>query len=172
MLGKEEVCAYLDERGVRYERVDHEAVFTMEGMAALELPFADEVVKNLFLRDDKKRNYYLVVMPEDKPANLKALRRTLGARPLRFASEDDLAAILGVRAGAVTPFGVLNDTEGKVQVVFDEDLRDQAAVGIHPNDNTATLRMPLPDLLALFDDRAVPYRFVPMEAPESAPTAE
>lgn len=172
MFGKEEVCAYLDERGVRYERVDHEAVFTMEGMAALELPFADEVVKNLFLRDDKKRNYYLVVMPEDKPANLKALRRTLEARPLRFASEDDLAAILGVRAGAVTPFGVLNDTEGKVQVVFDEDLRDRAAVGIHPNDNTATLRMPLPDLLALFDDRAVPYRFVPMEASEPAPTAE
>lgn len=172
MFGKEEVCAYLDERGVCYERVDHEAVFTMEGMAALRLPFADEVVKNLFLRDDKKRNYYLVVMPEDKPANLKALRRTLGARPLRFASEDDLAAILGVRAGAVTPFGVLNDAEGKVQVVFDEDLRDQAAVGIHPNDNTATLRMPLPDLLALFDDRAVPYRFVPMEGPETAPATE
>lgn len=74
-FGKEEVCAYLDSRGVVYDRVDHEAVFTMEAMDALSLPFANVVVKNLFLRDDKKRNYYLVVMPEDKPANLKALRR-------------------------------------------------------------------------------------------------
>lgn len=71
-FGKEEVCAYLDSRGVVYDRVDHEAVFTMEAMDALSLPFANVVVKNLFLRDDKKRNYYLVVMPEDKPANLKA----------------------------------------------------------------------------------------------------
>lgn len=49
-FGKEEVCAYLDERGVVYDRVDHEAVFTMEAMDALALPFADAVVKNLFLR--------------------------------------------------------------------------------------------------------------------------
>lgn len=117
-FGKEEVCAYLDERGVVYDRVDHEAVFTMEAMDALELPFAEAVVKNLFLRDDKKRNYYLVVMPEDKPANLKALRSALEARPLRFASEDDLRGILGLRGGAVSPFGVLNDEEGKVQVVI------------------------------------------------------
>lgn len=112
------------------------------------------------MRDDKKHNYYLVVMPEDKPANLKALRAALGARPLRFASEEDLQGILGLRGGAVSPFGVLNDEEGNVQVVFDEALRDCPAVGVHPNDNTATLRVPLSDLLALFEDRAVPYRFV------------
>ena len=84
----------------------------------------------------------------------------LGARPLRFASEEDLQGILGLRGGAVSPFGVLNDTEGKVQVVLDAALRDWPAVGVHPNDNTATLRVPLSDLLALFEDRAVPYRFV------------
>ena len=162
-FGKEEVCAYLDSRGVVYDRVDHEAVFTMEAMDALALPFANVVVKNLFLRDDKKRNYYLVVMPEDKPANLKALRTALGARPLRFASEEDLQGILGLRGGAVSPFGVLNDKEGKVQVVFDEALRDWPAVGVHPNDNTVTLRVPLSELLALFQDRAVPYRFVDMD---------
>ena len=158
-FGKEEVCAYLDSRGVVYDRVDHEAVFTMEAMDALSLPFANVVVKNLFLRDDKKRNYYLVVMPEDKPANLKALRAALGARPLRFASEEDLQGILGLRGGAVSPFGVLNDTEGKVQVVLDAALRDFGRPwACIPT--TATLRVPLSDLLALFEDRAVPYRFV------------
>ena len=69
---------------------------------------------------------------------------------MRFASEEDLQGILGLRGGAVSPFGVLNDEEGKVQVVFDEVLRDWPAVGVHPNDNTATLRVPLSDLLALF----------------------
>ena len=170
-LGKDEVIALLDERGVAYERVDHEAVFTMEAMDALNLPFANEVVKNLFLRDDKKRNYYLVVMVEDKPANIKALRATLEARPLRFASEDDLAKYLGLRGGAVSPFGALNDPEGIVQVVLDEDLRSYAGLGVHPNDNTATLHVPLDALLELFDDRGIPYRFAPMEAPAEQPTA-
>ena len=64
-FGKAEVRAYLDERGVPYEAAEHEAGFTMEGSRALGLPFADEVAKNLFLCDEKKRSYYLVVMPED-----------------------------------------------------------------------------------------------------------
>lgn len=168
--GKDEVVALLDERGVAYEKVEHEAVFTMEGMAALELPFAREVVKNLFLRDDKKRAYYLVVMPEDKPANLKELRRSLESRPLRFASEDDLDAILGLRAGAVTPFGVLNDEERRVTVVFDEELREYAGLGVHPNDNTATLHVALGDLLAVIEEHGNPVTFVGMPWPEPAPS--
>lgn len=166
--GKGEVVALLDERGCPYERVDHEAVFTMEGMARLQLPFAREVVKNLFLRDDKKRAYYVVVMPEDKPANLKELRRSLESRPLRFASEEDLDGILGLRSGAVTPFGVLNDEERRVTVVFDEELRDYAGLGVHPNDNTATLHVALEDLLAIVEEHGNPVRFVAMSWPEQA----
>ncbi|MFR3273086.1 MAG: YbaK/EbsC family protein [Slackia sp.] len=77
--GKEEVIAFLCDGGYEFKMVEHEAVFTMEGMEALNLPFGDEVVKNLFLRDDKKRNYYLVVMPEGKPANLKELHEARSA---------------------------------------------------------------------------------------------
>lgn len=164
VMGKQEVVALLNERGVTFDMVEHEAVYTMEGMDELQLPFAQEVVKNLFLRDDKKRNYYLVVMPEDKPANIKELRATLEARPLRFASEEDLAKYLGVIAGAVTPFGALNDPEGIVQVVFDEDLRSYSGLGVHPNDNTATLHVPLDAILAIYDEREIPYRFIPMSA--------
>lgn len=164
VMGKQEVVALLNERGVAFDMVEHEAVYTMEGMDELQLPFAQEVVKNLFLRDDKKRNYYLVVMPEDKPANIKELRATLEARPLRFASEEDLAKYLGVIAGAVTPFGALNDPEGIVQVVFDEDLRSYSSLGVHPNDNTATLHVPLDAILAIYDEREIPYRFIPMSA--------
>lgn len=169
-FGKEEVLRYLDERGVAYEVVEHEAVFTMEAMEALQLPFADEVVKNLFLRDDKKRAYYLVVMPEDKPANLKALRQALGSRPLRFASEEDLGAYLGLRGGAVSPFGILNDEERRVEVVFDEELRGYRGLGVHPNDNTATLHVPLTDVLAMLDEHGAAHRFVALPRPEEEPS--
>ena len=163
-FGKEEVCAYLDERGVAYDRVDHEAVFTMGAMDALELPFANAVVKNLFLRDDKKRNYYLVVMPDDKPANLKALRAALGARPLRFASEEDLHGMLGLRGGAVSPFGVLNDEERRVEVCLDRDfLAEPGKIGVHPNDNTATVWLKTGDLIALISEHGNTVHSVQIE---------
>ena len=164
---KEAVCALLEEEGVPFTRQEHPAIFTMEEMEALHLPGEADIAKNLFLRDDKKRAYYLVVMPEDKPANLKALRAMLESRPLRFASGDDLEAILGLRAGAVSPLGVLNDDERRVQVVLDEELRGYEGLGIHPNENTATLHVPLADVLALFDAHGTPYRFVPIERPEA-----
>lgn len=165
-MGKEEIVRFLREGGYVFDMVEHEAVFTMEGMEALELPFGDDVVKNLFLRDDKKRNYYLVVMPEDKPANLKELRARLEARPLRFASEDDLGQYLGLRGGAVSPFGVLNDEEAVVQVVFDEELRDYAGLGVHPNDNTATLHVKLADMVEIVEGHGNALRFVELPRPE------
>ncbi len=166
-FGKTEVLAYLDGKNVEYSVVEHQAVFTMEGMEALKLPFASEVVKNLFLRDDKKRAYYLVVMPEDKPANLKELRTLLESRPLRFASEEDLAEYLGLRGGAVSPFGILNDEQAQVHVVFDDELREYEGLGVHPNDNTATLHVPLDAILNMINEHGNPVDFVQLSRPQA-----
>ena len=153
---------YLDERNIPYELVEHEAVLTMEALHALGLPFEHEVVKNLFLRDDKKRNYYLVTTAGEVSVDLKGLRAALGSRPLSFASEHDLAAILGLAPGAVTPLGILNDEARRTEVVIDEALRDRDAIGVHPCDNTATMRIALSDLFAIFEEHGTPYRFVRM----------
>ena len=158
-MGKAEVLQYLDDQEVFYQKVEHEPVFTMEGMEQLNLPFAAEVVKNLFLRDDKKRAYYLVVMPEDKPANLKALRAMLESRPLRFASADDLEAILGLRAGAVSPLGVLNDAEHHVKFFLDRAFAG-GLVGVHPNDNTATLWLRTEDLIRVVRDHGDEIEYI------------
>lgn len=152
MYGKNEIVELLRHAGVPFDMEEHEAVYTMEGMQALELPFASDVVKNLFVRDDKKRAYYLVSMPEDRPCNMKALRAELGSRPLRFASEDDLDSILGIKPGAVSPFGILNDEERRVTFVVDRDVLERGHLGIHPNDNTATLRIAYDDLAAIVRD--------------------
>ena len=152
-MGKEEVIAFLCDGGYEFKMVEHEAVFTMEGMEALNLSFGEEVVKNLF-------------MPEDKPANLKELRTKLEARPLRFASEEDLVQYLGLRGGAVSPFGVLNDEEALVQVVFDEELRTYKGLGVHPNDNTATLHVALGDMVRIVEEHGNAFRFVELSRPE------
>lgn len=162
---REEVLRYLDDRGIAYERVDHEAVSTMEGAEGLDLPFAADVAKNLFLRDDKKRNYYLIMMSQDKPLDFEALRQALGPRRLGFASEDDLAQILGLHPGEVSPFGILNDEERRTKVVIDDGLRSHRALGVHPNDNTATLLVPLDALVAMFEEHGTRYRFLSMERP-------
>ena len=113
------VLTLLRERGIPFDVAEHVPVYTIEEMLSLHLPDAGSVAKNLFLRDDKRRNYYLLVIREEKTADLKALRERIGARPLSFASENDLERFLKVPKGSVTPFGVLNDQERKVRVIFD-----------------------------------------------------
>ena len=70
------------------QTAEHIPVYTIDEMSALHLPDGEAVAKNLFIRDDKKRTYYIIVVRQEKTANLKALRQTLGSRPLSFASED------------------------------------------------------------------------------------
>ena len=144
----------LDEKGINYEKVEHTAVYTIDEMLAIGLPHSDRIAKNLFVRDDKKRNYYLFTVSEEKRADMKELRRRLGTRPLTFASEDDLGAIMGLQKGSVTPFGTLNDSEHKVQVYIDESFRG-GLIGIHPNENTATVFMAADDLLNMLTDNGV-----------------
>lgn len=137
-MKREEVLKLLENADIAYELAEHPAVYTMEEMHRLNLPKESSVARNLFLRDDKKRNYYLVVMHPEHETDLKTLRAIIGSRPLSFASEADLMKYLKLEKGSVTPLGVLNDTEHKVSVRIDDAFRGEE-IGIHPDTNTATL---------------------------------
>jgi Ala-tRNA(Pro) deacylase len=141
MLDKESLLAMLDKKGIKYERHEHHAVFTIEEMDALNLPHPEEIVKNLFLRDDKKKNYYLVTFPGHKNANLRDLSEKIPSRKLSFAGEEDMTRLLGLKPGSVTPLGALNDEDDKVTVVFDKSLQG-TQIGIHPMENTGTIFLP------------------------------
>jgi len=154
-MDKNETYSLLDSLGVIYERCEHASVYTIEEMEALELPHKELVVKNLFLRDDKKRNYYLVTLPGHKAANLKSLSERIPSRKLSFASEDDLRRLLMLEKGHVTPLGVLNDTEKNVTVVFDRCLEGQR-IGIHPMENTATVFLAFDDVRKLIERHGNP----------------
>lgn len=136
---RQKVYDVLEVMNISYDVVEHPAVYTIEEMEELNIDSKNEVVKNLFIRDDKKNRFFLIVLHKDKRADLRELRKQLNSRPLTFASEKYLFKYLGLNKGAVSPFGVLNDTECTVEVIFDKDILAFERIGVHPNDNTATV---------------------------------
>ena len=149
-MNKQEIYALLAENGVWHEITEHKAVFNMAELAEVEIPYPEGDAKNLFLRDDKKRGYYLLTVRGDKRVDLKQFRRAHGLRPLSFASEEELAALLGLFPGAVTPLGLLNDAQHIVKLFLDAELlAPPGLVGVHPNDNTATVWLKTEDLLRI-----------------------
>lgn len=156
------VIYLLDEMHIQYESVEHPAVFTMEEMESLHLNKIEYVAKNLFLRDDKKRNYYLLSVHKDKIINLKELRALLHSRPLSFASENDLMNLLGLTKGSLTPFGILNDKKHQVQVFLDNDFKN-TIIGIHPNMNTSTIFLDSSDLVRIIEIYGNPIQYLTLK---------
>ena len=150
-MTKEKLYEFLDKKGLSYDVTEHMAVFTIEEMLRADLPHPEIVAKNLFVRDDKKRNYYLITVKEDRTVNLKEFRQQFGTRALSFASEDELMDILGLYKGAVTPFGLLNDQEKKVQFFIDREFAS-GRLGIHPLENTATVWIEGKDLIGIIKE--------------------
>lgn len=137
-MTKQETYKYLADHGVDFEVTEHGAVYNMAELESVELPYPEVDAKNLFVRDDKKKNYYLITVKGDKRVDLKDFRRKHGLRPLTFASADELKDIMKLYPGAVTPLGLLNDEEHKVKLYLDSAFGD-GLIGVHPNDNTATI---------------------------------
>ncbi|NYB73636.1 prolyl-tRNA synthetase associated domain-containing protein [Sedimentibacter hydroxybenzoicus DSM 7310] len=159
MKGKQEIISLLNTSNVEYEIISHEAVFTIDEMLSLNLPKAKFGAKNLFVRDDKKRNYFLFVVREEKMVNLKQMRERINSRPLSFASESDLYQYLGLSKGAVTPFGVINDETHNVKVYIDADF-EHTLIAIHPNENTATVWLKTKDLVDLIKQQGNQVEYI------------
>lgn len=148
IMNKDEIYEFLRKENICFEVTEHKAVYNMEELASVELPYPEADAKNLFVRDDKKRNYYLITVKGDKRVDLKDFKEKNGTRRLSFASPDDLMNILGLIPGAVTPFGILNDAECRVKFYIDKDFeKPSSIIGVHPNDNTATVWLKTEDLI-------------------------
>ena len=125
----------------------------MDELSEIEILYPEYDAKNLFVRDDKKRNYYLITVRGNKRVDLKKIRNDNNTRPLSFASEEDLMSIMNLISGSVTPLGLLNDHELKVIFYLDKDfLNGKQIIGVHPNDNTATLWLKVTDLIDIIKE--------------------
>ena len=152
-MNKQDIYNFLNEKNIWHEITEHEAVYNMEELSNVELPYPDADAKNLFVRDDKKANYYLITVKGDKRVDLKEFRKNQSTRNLSFASADDLMSIMGLIPGAVSPLGILNDKELKVRFYIDKDfMNDSHLIGIHPNDNTATVWLKIEDLIDIIKE--------------------
>ncbi len=144
---KENILSKLDELNIPYEIINHPPVYTIEEMEDFNLNKKGHIVKNLFLKNSNGKKHYLVVLKGDKKADLKSIRSQINSTALSFASEERLEKHLGLLKGAVTPLGIINDYDHSVNVVLDEDLKNEKIIGVHPNVNTATVFITFDDLL-------------------------
>ena len=134
----QDLFAYLDRLGVDHETVEHPALHTVEDSQALRGDIPGGHAKNLFVKDKKSR-LFLLTLGEDTPVDLKRVHEKIGANGrFSFGSAELLEEVWGVRPGAVTPFGAINDAEGRVTVVLDSELMAHGRVNFHPLVNTAT----------------------------------
>lgn len=146
LVGKKEILDLLDKNNIKYELIEHEAVYTMEDVDRLNIKDKGIEVKNLFLRDDKGKNHYLIVAKEDTNIDIKELKNKIQSTRLSFASEERLNKYLKLTRGCVSPFGVLNDNLKEVKVFIDMNLKDKDSIGVHPNENTSTIFISTSDI--------------------------
>ncbi len=142
----ESLFNFLEEQDIRYQREDHQPVFTVEESKALNLELQGGATKNLFLRDKKGKRHFLLSVEQGKQVNLKQLPALLDSSKLSFGSPERLWKYLGILPGAVSLLALINDCSGEVEVLIDEDLWEKEMILCHPLVNSSTLALHRVDL--------------------------
>lgn len=152
-MDKQQIYSFLNEHDVWFEVTEHQAVYNMQEVSKVNLPYPNADAKNIFVRDDKKRKYYLITVDGSHRVDLKKFSQDHGTRNLSFASESDLKDKLGLSPGSVTPFGLLNNKAHDVDLYLDKQFtKGSGIIGVHPNDNTATVWMKIKDLANIIQE--------------------
>lgn len=138
----------LDKLGIAYQRVDHEATMTMEACEEVDRILGDDttICKNLFLCNRQETNFYLLLMPGDKPFKTKDLSAQINSARLSFAKPEYMEKYLDITPGSVSVLGLMNDSEKKVQLLIDEDVMKEPYFGCHPCINNSSLKFTTEDL--------------------------
>jgi len=143
-----DIYEVLNDLNIEYKEVSHEPVFTIEEAQKIKKNILGCGCKNLFLTDQKR--YYVVILPENKKADLKRIKNIIKAKSLSFAKETELQNILNLERGSVTPLGIINDADNLVTILIDTDLENQLLL-FHPNTNSKTLSIQYKDLIKFIE---------------------
>lgn len=143
------VYDFLDKLEVQYQRIDHEAAMTMEACEEIDHALGDNttICKNLFLCNRQETDFYLLLMPGDKPFKTKDLSAQIHSARLSFAKPEYMEKYLDITPGSVSVLGLMNDSEKKVQLLIDEDVMKEPYFGCHPCINTSSLKFTTEDLM-------------------------
>lgn len=140
---------FLEQLNVPFQRVDHEAAMTMEVCLAIDEALQAVICKNLFLCNRQETQFYLLMMPGDKKFKTKDLSAQLGVARLSFANEKYMEEYLDITPGSVSVMGLINDHQGKVQLVIDEEVLNDLEIGCHPCVNTSSIKFKVKDLMEI-----------------------
>ena len=138
---------FLDSLGVEYERIDHEPAMTMEICEAIDKALGATICKNLFLCNRQQTDFYLLMMPGDKPFKTKDLSAQIGSSRLSFASPEYMEKFLDITPGSVSVLGLMNDKNNNVRLLIDEDVLKGEYIGCHPCINTSSIRIKTEDVI-------------------------
>lgn len=144
------VYDFLDELGLEYVRTDHGHADHMEDCYEIDAILEATICKNLFLCNRQKTQFYLLMMPGDKPFKTKELSSQIGSARLSFASAEDMEKYLDIQPGAVSVMGLINDTENQVKLLVDEDILKGEYLGCHPCVSTSSMRLKTSDIFGPF----------------------
>lgn len=150
---EKEIAVYdlLDRLCIPYERVDHEAAFTMEACREVDLALAPAVMcKNLLLCNAQKTDFYLLMIRGDKKLHTREISGQIHSSRLSFAPPEQMEALLDIAPGSLSVLGLMNDPSECVRLLIDADLLAAEQFGAHPCVNTSSLRLRMRDLLDVF----------------------
>ena len=147
-LPKEQrVYEMLDRLEIEYTRVDHAPAMTMEACIAVDEALGTVMCKNLLLCNRQCTDFYLLLMPGDKPFKTSVLSKQIGSSRLSFAGGEYMEEFLDITPGSLSVLGLMNDSGGRVRLLIDSDLLAGESIGVHPCINTSSLRIRTADLM-------------------------
>lgn len=145
-----DVYQLLDMLKIPYERIDHDAADTMEACERIDKKLGVTMCKNLFLRNQQKTTFFLLLMPGDKKFMTKHLSKQLGISRLSFAEPEYMEKYLDITPGSVSILGLMNDKEQFINLLIDQDVLNAEYIGCHPCINTSSLKIKTSDILEKF----------------------
>lgn len=140
----------LDSLRIPFQRTDHEPADTMEACNRIDKILGTIICKNLFLCNRQKTEFYLLMMPGDKPFKTKDITKQIGCSRLSFADSEYMEEFLHIKPGAVSIMGLMNDTQNRVQLLIDKPVIEADTIGCHPCVNTSSLKLNTQDVLDKF----------------------
>ncbi|MBQ8869235.1 MAG: prolyl-tRNA synthetase associated domain-containing protein [Oscillospiraceae bacterium] len=149
---EKQVYDLLESLNIEYARVDHEPAMTMEVCEQIDKVLGAATCKNLFLTNRQQTDFYLLLMPGDKPFKTKDISAQIGSARLSFASGEQMEKYLGTTPGSASVLGLMHDTEGEVRLLVDRDVLNAEYFGCHPCINTSSLKIKTTDVF----DKIIP----------------
>ena len=145
----QKVADKLNELGIEYELVEHPPALTTEQADEFIEGIEGVRTKTMFLTNRKKKNFYLVIIDDSKRMDMNLFKDIVGEK-VKMASENSLMEKMGLPAGVVSPFGLLNNEDKDIKVYFDREIMDEERMSFHPNTNEKTIFVTTEDLLKYF----------------------